>query len=356
LQLRNSVINPNTSDGVAFMTTDDMTDIRYCAVEWKDGHAVNLTSPIVTTQISKGNIFSGFGAAGSTDAAVYNSITPTVMDSYASSNYDTDTNTYNNEGSGMSFTGDGGTIDAVQFYLRRVGSPTGNLRMYIYAHSGTWGSTGVPTGSPLATSDPVDVSTIGTSMHFEQFNFPTPFTTSAGVHYFAVFDYTTLTEDVSNQIIVGYDSSSPTAGGNLAYKPAGTWLSNPGDWCFFVYKGGSITLNVTSGGSTPTVRNATGSWVFVNNNINVTLTKLKDNTEVRVYAAGTTTELAGIENATDGTTDNRSFGFALTAGVSVDIRIYAVGYYPADLLAYTVPSLDTSLPIQQITDRWYTNP
>ena len=118
---------------------------------------------------------------------------------------------------------------------------------------------------------------------------------------------------------------------------------------------GTVTLNVSSGGSTPTIRTA-GATVVVNNNINVTLTGLKDNTEVRVYTNDTTTELAGTEDATSGTTNNRSFSFSLTAGTVVDIRIYAVGYVPADLLNYTIPNADTSVPIQQVADRWYTNP
>lgn len=195
LQLRNSIIDPNTADGVAFMQTDDLTDIRICSFQWSDGHAVELTTPRTATQTSKGNLFSGFGATGTNDAAIYN---------------------------------------------------------------------------------------------------------------------------------------------NTA---------------------GAVTINVTTAGDTPTYRNGTSASTTVNNNINVTLTGLKDNTEIRIYAEGTTTpELAGIENATDGTAGNRSFAFALTAGTVIDIRIFAIGYNPADILSYTVPNADTSVPIQQVADRWYTNP
>lgn len=194
LQLRNSIIDPNTADGVAFMFTDDLTDIRFCRFEWSDGHAIELTTPRTATQTSKGNLFTGFGSTGTNDAAIYNN-----------------TN-------------------------------------------------------------------------------------------------------------------------------------------------GAVTINVTTAGDTPTYRNGTGASTTVNNNINVTLTGLKDNTEVRVYANDTTTELAGTENATDGTAGNRSFSFALTAGTVVDIRIFAIGYVPADLLNYTVPNADASVPIQQVADRWYVNP
>ena len=143
--------------------------------------------------------------------------------------------------------------------------------------------------------------------------------------------------------------------GNTFSGYAGTNGSTGNEAVYVNISTGTVTLNVTSGGSTPSIRTA-GATVVVNNNIAITLTGMKDNTEVRVYADGTTTELAGIENATSGTTDNRSFSFSLTAGTIVDIRIFAIGYYPADLLDYEIPTSDTSVPIQQVADRWYTNP
>lgn len=148
------------------------------------------------------------------------------------------------------------------------------------------------------------------------------------------------TYSLIGNVFTGYAGSNGSTGNEAIYVNIGT---------------GTVTLNVTSGGSTPSIRTA-GATVVVNNNIAVTLTGMKDNTEVRVYSVGTTTELDGVENATSGTTNNRSFTFSLTAGTGVDIRIYAVGYLPADILDFTVPTGDTSLPIQQVADRWYTNP
>jgi hypothetical protein len=70
--LRCAVVDANTADGVAFMTTDDLTDIVFCSFEFSDGHAVELTTPRVATQASKGNRFTGYGADATNDAAVYN--------------------------------------------------------------------------------------------------------------------------------------------------------------------------------------------------------------------------------------------------------------------------------------------
>lgn len=72
LILRCNIVDANTGDGVAFMTMDDLTDIRFTSFQFSDGHAIELTTPIVNTQTSKGNTFVGYGASGTNDAAIFN--------------------------------------------------------------------------------------------------------------------------------------------------------------------------------------------------------------------------------------------------------------------------------------------
>lgn len=127
--------------------------------------------------------------------------------------------------------------------------------------------------------------------------------------------------------------------------------NNTGNASIFNDTGGLLTLNISGGGSTPTYRNGTSASTTINNNVNITLTGLINPTEVRVYIAGTTTEIAGQENVITGT-----FQFSYGAGSSVDIRIFSVGYIPADILLFAIPTSDTTLPIQQIFDRVYSNP
>lgn len=120
-----------------------------------------------------------------------------------------------------------------------------------------------------------------------------------------------------------------------------------------------VTISVTNGGDTPSVRNGTLSRTTVVNNINVTLTGMKDNSEVRVYdnaALASRVELAGIENATTGTTDDRSFTFSLGAAVVTNIVVFALGYEPVYLNGFTIPASNASIPISQKVDRTYTNP
>lgn len=137
----------------------------------------------------------------------------------------------------------------------------------------------------------------------------------------------------------GYAASNGTTGNEAIYNNSG----------------GSVVLNIAGGGGTPSIRNGASASTTVNNNIAVTLTGMKDNTEIRVYTTATTTELAGTENATTGTADNRSFTFSLSAGTVVDIVIHSISYESMRIDSYTVPNADTSLPISQRTDRNYSN-
>ena len=121
----------------------------------------------------------------------------------------------------------------------------------------------------------------------------------------------------------------------------------------------TFTINVTGGGTIPSVRKGagmTGNVDIVQATL-VTLTGLKDNSEIRVMASGSNTvELAGIESAISGTINNRSFSFSLSSGTVVDIYIVNVLYENQEITGYVVPSSNSALPIQQRFDRSYRNP
>lgn len=72
LQLKNKIIDADTADGVGFMVTDDATDIQFCEFEFSDGHAIEATTPLDAAQETRGNLFSGYGANDTNDAAYYN--------------------------------------------------------------------------------------------------------------------------------------------------------------------------------------------------------------------------------------------------------------------------------------------
>ena len=125
---------------------------------------------------------------------------------------------------------------------------------------------------------------------------------------------------------------------------------NTGNEAVYNNSSGSLTLNVVGGGSVPSVRNGTSATTTVNSNVSITLTGLKNPSEVRVFSAGTQTELAGQENVTTGT-----FVFSVGSGVSVDISILSLGYQNQRILAYST-AVDASIPVSQQLDRQYANP
>lgn len=78
------------------------------------------------------------------------------------------------------------------------------------------------------------------------------------------------------------------------------------------------------------------------------LTGLQSNSEVRIYQAGTSTEIDGVENS------GTSFSTTTTES-SIDLVIFNTQYQPVRILSVDT-SGDVTLPIQQIFDRNYNNP
>lgn len=114
----------------------------------------------------------------------------------------------------------------------------------------------------------------------------------------------------------------------------------------FTATSGSVTINY-SGGTQPSYSTA-GVTVTFQSSSTLTLTGLKANTEVRIYDAGTTTEIAGIENS------GTFAAFSINVS-SVDIVIHNISYIYQRLESIDTSS-DRTLPIQQQQDRNYDNP
>ncbi len=83
------------------------------------------------------------------------------------------------------------------------------------------------------------------------------------------------------------------------------------------------------------------------------LTGLKNPTEIRVYTAGTQTELAGEENVVSGTF---SWSYDYTVVTAVDISILSLGYQNTRLLNIPLTFAGATIPVQQQVDRQYLNP
>jgi len=128
------------------------------------------------------------------------------------------------------------------------------------------------------------------------------------------------------------------------------------DAMFYNNSGGLITLNISGSGQQPSVRNGAGATTQVNADVNVTFSNMRDNTEVRIYKTSDDSVVDGIENATAGTTDARTFTWTAGAGTDVYYVLHNWNgtepfYQTIRVEGYIVPSSDTTIVIQQQIDR-----
>ena len=159
-----------------------------------------------------------------------------IIDSYSESNQNDVSNfTGGHIGDGQSITGNGAAVGSAVFYLKKSGSPTGTATANIYAHSGTFGTSSVPTGAALATSDTFDVSTLTTSFQLITFNFSgvNQIILTYGTHYvISIEDPTSASPD----FITAGRSTNLGHAGNRSNDTSGSWSANTTtDLCFYVY-------------------------------------------------------------------------------------------------------------------------
>lgn len=161
-----------------------------------------------------------------------------IVDSYSESNQNANaiiaSSSYIRTGVAQSFTGNGSTLTRMEFYLKKVGAPDGAISCRLYAHTGTFGTDGLPIGGVLVYADaPLYGTDLTTGYQLKAFNFSGEYPLVNGTHYFAAIEYTG--GDSSNYIAAGYDSTGSTHIGNMAVKPDTIWYSLTDDLCFYVY-------------------------------------------------------------------------------------------------------------------------
>ncbi len=164
-----------------------------------------------------------------------------VADSYAETNWAGASGyIYSGIERGQAFAAVDGTLDSAKVLLQRVGTPTGSAYAYLYRRSGWYGIDSYPWGPPLATSAPVDVSTISSSPSGEliTFHFDNSVSLQAGNKYALVVAF--AGGDSANKLGLAHDSSSPSHLGNAVWKDpvgtAGMWQATGDDTIFYVYQ------------------------------------------------------------------------------------------------------------------------
>jgi len=182
-------------------------------------------------------------------SAKLNTIRIDTIDSYSENNTDacyylSDTDNNHTHKIGHSFTGDGGVLESVVFYLLKWGSPTGYAYAKVYAHDGTFGTSSVPTGAALAISDGFEVSNIIAFQYSRiafNFNKANKVTTTDGTKYVVTIEYDNGAYS-TDYIRAGVDGTSPTHGGNLStYDTDNGWTAySDEDLCFYIYSNSPV--------------------------------------------------------------------------------------------------------------------
>jgi len=130
-------------------------------------------------------------------------------------------------------------LTQTKFYLKRVGSPTGHLKACLYSMTGTYGTNAKPTGSPLASSELVDIATLGTSYSEIAFNFvgANQYEVSKDQKYCIEVQVNDGSLNSNNGVWCKASSGDQaTHDGNESYYSASAWRSfSDKDFCFLVY-------------------------------------------------------------------------------------------------------------------------
>lgn len=156
----------------------------------------------------------------------------------------------------QSFTGAAVWLGEATFDVQKSGSPSGNLVAKLYAHSGTFGTSSVPTGSPLATSDNIAASSITTSYQTITFPFSgaNRIQLTAGTKYVIVIDSAGTTSDISNFFTVRAVSSGASHAGNYAGFSTSWAASSTIDTRFRVYGYNTPLVDTNAGSSIGSTR------------------------------------------------------------------------------------------------------
>ena len=164
--------------------------------------------------------------------------------------------TWYNSYTGVCFTAIDGVLDSVKFAVwHYTGNPTGNIVVQIYAMTGTYGTSGKPTGSVLATSDNVDVATgvlnyVGDNAGQNVVTFP-----FSGANRITLTDRTNYCAimywgggDDSNNLTDAHEYPRYSAHpGNTAYSSNGSsWSINSSIKQFYVYEQPTSGVTLTT--------------------------------------------------------------------------------------------------------------
>jgi len=171
-----------------------------------------------------------------------------TVDSYSEANADSGYNVYNGGRIlvGTTFLGgENNIVSQAKFYLKKTGSPTGNMyaRIYLLTDENSYNS--LPAGNPVATSDALDVSSLTSSYALTTFTFSANEQIQLEKKFYALVFYYDG-GDIDNSALVGIDLS-PTYYPNKKYvdynESYGSWVSSTSFGVIFYLYSNVQTIN-----------------------------------------------------------------------------------------------------------------
>lgn len=136
-------------------------------------------------------------------------------------------------------------IGNVTFQLQKIGNPTGTAYVYLYAHSGTFGVNGTPTGASLAESNGIDVSTIAGVATDYNFTFTgsDQYKCLEGTQYCIAVLIPSGVVNVGNEIRITVDQAGGTHDGHGFYYDNSAWHNLSADYDVYFYLYSSTEFN-----------------------------------------------------------------------------------------------------------------
>ena len=215
-----------------------------------DGVADNAAaSPLANLYVSAHNADPGEAGDQTTNETSYTSYArkavarAAVIDSNSDSGSDFAVGNATIDGQAQSFANGSAKllVTRVFAYLKKNNSPTGNIVCKIYAHSGSYGTSSVPTGTALATSENVDVSGLTGSYVLTKFKFTAGVVLDASTNYVVAFEYSG--GDASNYVQIQGLASSGTHGGNRSDLISSSWSATAADDLGFSVEGSGFQVS-----------------------------------------------------------------------------------------------------------------
>ena len=208
--------------GVPFFNSLNMKSFNFSSGQTYNGTFPTSLAPTSYTPSQ----FCVYGTYGTNETAIMDNTAYADKNRAMASN-SWSTNAYASA-MGQTFTASANYLmTKARFDMSYVGSPPGNITAKLYAVTGSVGTDAIPSGSPLATSEPFNLT--HNLNNFNTFTFSTPYLLHSGTGYAIDIENPTSGIDTSNFPTVTANSSNLFSGNSFDYRNS-AWNITVASW------------------------------------------------------------------------------------------------------------------------------